>query len=352
VPNAKPVNIEQSGRLELAYWLSSKENPLTSRVMANRVWQKLFGAGLVKSVDNFGVTGDTPSHPELLDHLAQQFVDGGWSIKKLVRSVVLTRTYQLASTETTAHRQIDPANRLLWRHSPRRLDAEEIRDAALVATGVLKQGRPQNAFASQLKVTEIRNNGPEAAKIAEEALTSPYRSVYLPLVRGLTPTSLAVFDPAEQGMVSGARDTTTVAPQALYLLNDPFVRRQSLTLAQKLEKNLGDEAARINAAHELILGRPATSAEIERATAYLVDYAQVAQEVLAAEEIKLARPPKKAIAKGPATKLEKPAADQDNVDGTDLTVRTEDRGPTDPKLAAWSSFCQALFGTAEYRYLK
>ena len=352
VPNAKPVNIEQSGRLELANWLSSQENPLTSRVMANRVWQKLFGAGLVLSVDNFGVTGDTPSHPELLDHLAAQFVKDGWSLKTLVRSIVLTRTYQLASTETTAHRQLDPANRLLWRHSPRRLDAEEIRDAALVATGVLKPGRPENAFASQLKVTEIRNNGPEAAKIADEALTSPYRSVYLPLVRGLTPTSLAVFDPAEQGMVSGARDTTTVAPQALYLLNDPFVRRQSLTLAQKLEKDIVDESARINAAHELILGRSATTGEIERAKAYLADYEQVAQELLNADQPKTARTAKKANAAGPTTKLEKPAADQDNVDGTDLTVRQDDRGPADPKLAAWSSFCQALFGTAEYRYLK
>jgi mono/diheme cytochrome c family protein len=351
VPDAKPVNPEQSGRLELAYWLTSTQNPLTPRVISNRVWQKLFGAGLVQSVDNFGVTGDTPSHPELLDYLAHQLIADGWSLKKLIRSVVLTRTYQLASTETTAHRQIDPANRLLWRHSPRRLDAEEIRDAALVATGTLTAGRPQNSYSAQLKVIEIRNNGPEAAKIADEALNSTYRSVYLPLVRGLTPTSLAVFDPAEQGMVCGARESTTVPPQALYCLNDPFVRKQSVALAERLEKEFPDLTARINAAHELVLGRPATPTEIERVTAYLADFEQLAREVLASEEPQVAQ----VSVEQPVVeevKLVTPAADPDNIDGTDLTVRQDEKGPTDPKLAAWSSFCQALLGSAEYRYLK
>jgi hypothetical protein len=350
VENAQPVNVEQSGRLELAQWLSSADNPLTSRVFVNRVWQKLFGEGLVKSVDNFGVTGDVPSHPELLDYLAGQFVRDGWSLKKLVRSVVLSRTYQLSSAESTSLRQIDPANRLVWRHSPRRLTAEEIRDASLVATGSLNPSRPAQATAKSLKVIEIRNNGPEAAKIAEEALSSPHRSVYLPLVRGLTPTSLAVFDPAEQGMVSGQRDATTVAPQALYLLNDPFVRQQAVALATRVCRSKSDNAERIALAYEAVLGRPATTAEVARAENYLADYTALAAELLTEQKpVKVAAKPKQPAK---VEKLVTPADDPDNVDQTDLTVRPADRGPTDPDQAAWASLCQALFGSAEFRFLK
>ncbi|WP_425617486.1 PSD1 and planctomycete cytochrome C domain-containing protein [Anatilimnocola sp. NA78] len=364
VANAKPVNVEQSGRLELAEWLTSKENPLTSRVLANRVWQKLFGEGIVKSVDNFGVTGDQPSHPELLDHLAQRFVSNGWSMKKLIRSVVLSHTYQLSSQETAANLEIDPANRLLWRHSPRRLTAEEIRDASLVATSSLDAARPQTATSKSLKVTEIRNNGPEAATIGNEALASKHRSVYLPLLRGLTPVSLAVFDPAEQGMVSGSRDTTTVAPQALYLLNDPFVRQQSLALAKRVQQQAEDDAARISLAYELVLNRPATTNEIARVRAYLADYEQTAAQVFGQQPaVQVAQTPAASPANDDTNEVptsdtgkapKKPAlpADPDNVDQTDLTVRREDRGPTDPKIAAWASFCQALFGSAEFRYLK
>src|SRR5262249_51315773 len=133
VPNAPSITPRQSGRLELAQWLTSTQNPLTPRVMVNRVWKHLFGQGLVNSVDNFGVTGDLPSHPELLDHLARQFMADGWFMKKLVRRLVLSRAYQLSSETSAANVAVDPANRLLWRHSPRRLDARENRDAMLAA---------------------------------------------------------------------------------------------------------------------------------------------------------------------------------------------------------------------------
>jgi hypothetical protein len=353
VPGAQSVNVEHSGRLELAQWLTSPRNPLTSRVMVNRVWQKLFGAGLVKSVDNFGVTGDLPSHPELLDFLARQFVQEGWSVKRLIRSVVMSRTYQLSSAETSAHHNLDPANRLLWRHSPRRLTAEEIRDASLVATGTLNPSRPTTATAKGLKVIEIRNNGPEAAAIANEALASPYRSVYLPLVRGLTPTSLAVFDPAEQGMVAGARDSTTVAPQALYLLNDPFVRGQSEMLAERVQAESAAADKRIALAYELVLGRPASNSEMERAKTYLADYEQTARELLPRGKPQPIGMKRKKGTPAPKKVAETdPPTDPDNVDQTDLTVRQDDSGPRDPELAAWSSFCQALFGSAEFRYLK
>src|SRR5262249_51351527 len=123
-PFANPPKIKpkQSGRVQLAPWLPSTQNPLTPAVMANRIWQPLFCQGLVSSVDNFGVTGDVPSHPELLDHLAATFVRDGWSVKKLVRALVLSRAYQLGSEAPAEHVALDPANRLVWRHSPRRLE--------------------------------------------------------------------------------------------------------------------------------------------------------------------------------------------------------------------------------------
>ncbi len=160
--------------------------------MVNRVWQHLFGQGLVTSVDNFGVNGDVPSHPELLDYLATRFVREGWSVKRLVRTLVLSRAYRLGSEAPAANLAVDPANRLVWRHSPRRLDAEEIRDATLAAAGNLDLARPEGSPARDFKVVELRNNGPEAKRLAKFALASRHRSVYLPLLRGVTPRSLEV----------------------------------------------------------------------------------------------------------------------------------------------------------------
>jgi hypothetical protein len=307
VPGAARVNPQQSGRLELAQWLTSAHNPLTPRVLVNRVWHHLFGQGLVSSVDNFGVTGDIPSHPELLDHLATRFIEDGWSIKKLVRAIVLSRAYQLGSTAPVANRTADPDNRLVWRHQPRRLAAEEIRDTMLAVAGDLAHGRAARSLAHDLKVTEVRSDGPEAKSLEAEAAASKQRSIYLPLLRTLAPNSLQVFDFAEQGLVTGSRDATNVATQALYLLNDPFVRRQSTSLAQRLlrDPQLND-AGRIDLAYRLLLGRPATAAELERVEAYVVDYAAAAEGLTSA----------------------------------------------DAQAAAWASFCQAMFASAEFRYVR
>ena len=316
VPGAPKINPQQSGRLELAQWLTSEKNPLTARVMVNRIWHHLFGQGIVLSVDNFGVTGDPPSHPELLDHLAARFMrggpgasaTGGWSIKKLVRTLVLTRAYQLGSAAPDANLKLDPANRLVWRHNPRRLSAEEIRDAMLTAAGTLDSTRPKGSPAMDLKVIELSNVSPLAKGLEATAYDSKYRSVYLPLVRLIVPKSLEVFDFAEQGAVTGSRDTTTVATQALYLLNDPFVRQQSQSLAARvLSGKYLDDAGRIRTAYQLTLNRPATAKEIERATSYIADYAAAA---------------------------------------------SEEKSVQNPRVAAWSSFCQALLASAEFRYVK
>jgi cytochrome c553 len=305
-PGAPKINPNQSGRLELAHWLTHEKNPLTPRVMANRVWKHLFGQGLVSSVDNFGVTGDVPSHPELLDHLAARFVRGGWSVKKLVRALVLSRAYQLSAETTAANVAVDPANRLLWRHSPRRLDAEEIRDAMLAVAGKLDLSRPKGSAAMDLKVTELSNISPLAKKLEEEAKKSLHRSIYLPLLRTLTPRALEVFDFAEQGLVTGSRDSTTVATQALYLLNDPFVREQSQALASRLIQNDLDEDGRIHLAYQLTLNRTATEKEVPRARSYLKDYEADARQ----------------------------------------------EGVTEPRTAAWASLSQAVLASAEFRYIR
>ena len=365
------VNPDQSGRLELAYWLTDERNPLASRVMANRIWQHLLGRGIVSTVDNFGVTGDKPTHPELLDHLAQRFIEEGWSVKKLVREIVLSRTYGLSAEATTENLAADPTNRLLWRHTPRRLDAEEIRDATLAAAGRLQYSRPGASPASELKVMEIRNNGAEAKAIFEHANASTARSVYLPLLRGLTPTSLAVFDFAEQGMVSGSRETTTVAPQALYLLNDPFVRKQSLELAKSLEQLSDiDDEERIERAYRLVLGRTATSEEIDRAKNFLADY-EVAWQTLQASpseeqfvksesgtpNVETVAVATTADANGGGAGESKPARpmpviDPDQVITADEPVEEEVVVAENARQAAWASFCQALIGSAEFRYLR
>jgi cytochrome c553 len=305
MPHAGKINSKHSGRLELAQWLASKENPLTPRVMVNRLWKHLFGKGLVSSVDNFGVTGDLPSHPELLDHLARRFIENGWSVKKLVRTIVLSRAYQLSADATPANVAADPGNRLVWRHSPRRLDAEEIRDAMLAAAGNLDRTRPKGSAAMNMKVIELTNNGPEAKRILLAADNSIQRSVYLPLVRTLVPRSLEVFDFAEQGMVTGSRDTTTVPTQALYLLNDPFVQKQAVAVAKRvLDRADLDDTRRIQLAYRQLLTRPATAKECDRAHHYLAEYEAAAEKLV------------------------------------------------NPRLASWTSFCQAILASAEFRYIK
>jgi hypothetical protein len=350
VPDAPKVNPQQSGRLELAQWLTSAKNPLTSRVMANRVWHHLFGQGLVTSVDNFGVTGDVPSHPELLDFLANLFVHDGWSVKHLVRTIVLSHAYQLGSDASPHNIAVDPGNRLIWRHSPRRLDAEEIRDAALLAAGRLDRTRPQASPAKDLKVIELPNNGPVAKQIISEGAKSTHRSVYLPLLRGLTPRSLEVFDFAEQGMVTGSRDSTTVPTQALYLLNDPFVRRQSLSLAERLlTPSAAQDTERIQLAYRLTLARQATSREVERATAYLADYEAAERAVVKPQPVSAPHPVQDSDTKPKQAAV---PVNPDDVPRIDIPLKEEVVEPADARTAAWASFCQALLGSAEFRYLK
>ncbi|MBB5035836.1 PSD1 and planctomycete cytochrome C domain-containing protein [Prosthecobacter dejongeii] len=350
VPGSPKINPSQSGRLELAQWLTSAQNPLTARVAVNRVWQHLFGDGLVTTVDNFGLNGDKPSHPELLDFLAQQFIREGWSTKKLVRSLALSRAYRLGSEAPKNHHEVDPANRLVWRHSPRRLSAEEMRDSILAASGRLKS-RPEIFAVTKLRMVEMRDNGPEAAGIHTAADQGLQRSVYLPLLRVVIPKSLEAFDPVEQTLVSGQRSTTTVPTQALYLMNSSFVRQQSLALAERLLSQKAESVqARIRQAYLLTLGREPSTSEITRAEAFLLEYADAYTPTAAPALVAKAESAPE-IAATETTAVITPA-NSDDVDRTEAKVTETIVEPTTAEAAAWMSFTQALYASAEFRFVR
>ena len=354
VSGAPTIAPEHSGRLELAQWLTSPANPLTPRVIVNRVWQHLFGQGIVSSVDNFGVKGDRPSNPELLDHLATTFIRDGWSIKKLVRTIALSRAYQLGAEAPAANQEVDPENRLVWRHSPRRLDAEEIRDAMLSSAGRLELKPPSGSPAQNLKMKEMRDNGPEARIVHESADRSLFRSVYLPLLRGVIPKSLEAFDPVTQSLVTGQRESTTVPTQALYLLNSTFVRQQSLALAERVlsESDLFDRE-RIRQIYLRTLGRLPNENEIARAESFLPEYASSYQKSLPREGSRAVD----GNAQETSEKAESNAAttvpvNPDDIDRTPEAPREEDVLAKTPKEAAWMSFIQAIYASAEFRFVR
>lgn len=228
---------DASGRLELAEWIASTDNTLTSRVIVNRVWHWLFGRGLVESADNFGASGASPSHPELLDYLARQFVADGWSIKTLIKRMVTSRVYQLGSHHDETNFLADPDNHLLWRSNARRLDAETIRDSMLSASGLLDREPPIGSPIA------LAGDGPVGGQryqvLKEEELAGAggnFRSIYLPVARNVQPEVLSIFDFAEPSLVLGSRDTTIVPPQALFLLNSDFVDEQATAMAQRVMK--------------------------------------------------------------------------------------------------------------------
>jgi hypothetical protein len=302
VPMADPpkVNRSQSGRLELAHWLTRNDNPLTARVASNRIWLHLFGNGLVRSPDNFGALGEKPTHPELLDHLALRFIQDGWSTKKLIRLIVLSRTYQLSSDHNEANFKLDPDNLLLWRMSYRRLDAEALRDAVLATSGRLDPKRPEGTLVGQLPAKPNKPNKPRP-----NAADSSHRSVYLGFPRGAPINELlTVFDAANPNLSMSQREVTTVPSQALYMMNSPFVAQQSRAFAERIIAGAGtDDGARADLAYRLAFARPASDAEKQRAIAFV----QKAQQAFGRDK--------------------------------DATVR------------GWAALCQALLASAEFRYL-
>ena len=279
VPRAFPQSLQlddqpeipedQSGRLQLAHWLTNRKHPLTSRVIVNRIWHHMFGTGIVATVDNFGSTGKQPSHPELLDTLAVQFMQNGWSIKQLVREIALSRTYRQSSAFQDASFQRDPDNRFLGRISKRRLEAECIRDGMLAASGELDLVRPVGSL-----VGRVIGDKPISLIGLDKRLPPDLdgclnRSVYLPVIRDRLPDILDLFDFAEPSLVTGNRETTNVPIQALYLLNSPFAQDRANGLARRLMKDAGTDEQRIQRAFLLCFCRQPEQMEMNRSLDFL-----------------------------------------------------------------------------------
>ncbi len=290
-----------SGRMELVQWLVDREHPLTARVMVNRVWHHLMGQPLVSTPDDFGFYGSRPSHPQLLDHLATRFIENGWSIKQLIRDIVLTRTYGLDSLCDSQTARFDPDNKWLARHSRRRLDAEAIRDSILMASGQLNLQPGTGSDVQHLDV-QVNQVGDTLHR------PSKHRSIYLCMLRNSPPPDLAAFDLPDALEVKGRRDVTLQPTQSLYLLNSKFLVEQSQELAAQLVGKPGqNESQRIIQAYERVLTRTPEQWELETASALL---------------------------RGLRADLEESSARMMQVE-----------------LRSWTALCQALFLASEFRYV-
>lgn len=288
----------QSGRLQVAEWAGSDRHPLTARVMVNRVWRHLFGRGIVASVDTFGATGDPPSHPELLDTLAVEFMSEGWSVKKLIRKIVLSRSYQLATVHDPSNADKDVDDKYYWRGRRRRLEAEAIRDALLAASSNLELGPPPIAMQVATLDAEML-----------DALDDRHRTVYLPSLRNNVQPLMRTFDGADPLLVTGARGSTNVPTQALFMLNSNLVLRQARRMAEHLlsDAQSADDAARIERMYLLALGRSPNEKEVQNHLVFLKDWRE--DYAFPAEE----------------------------------STQIRD---------SWAALCQAILATAEFRYVE
>ncbi len=300
-----PKVTKGSGRIELASSIASVDNPQTARVMVNRMWRWLFGRGIVGTVDNFGAMGERPTHPELLDHLAVRFMETGWNIKMMIREIVLSRTYQLATQHAPQNFAVDPDNTLFWRMSTRSVDAESLRDAMLSLSGKLDL-YPQEGSAV-CRAGEGREGLLNLFRVSQQPNYN--RSVYLPIVRDQLPEVLSLFDFANPSLVSGDRDNTNVPSQSLYLLNNAQVQSLSDDFARRVYDSAKDNPGRITNAYWIAFGRPPSAQENQATRTFFSEYAQDAAKAKTAK------------------------------DGKDVS------------MYAWSAFCQALIASAEFRYL-
>ena len=261
---------EAQRRLRLAEWILDTENPLTARVLVNRVWQYHFGRGIVGTPNDFGFNGERPSHPELLDWLARWFMDHGWSLKALHKEIMLSSSYRQSSRFREAPAERDPENRLLWRYSPRRLEAEVIRDALLATSGELNWERGGPGF----RPFEIRifNTHFYDLKDSDKAEMKK-RSVYRIVVRSAGDPLLEAFDCPDSAFKAPRRGITTTPLQSLALMNNSFVLRQADRLAQRIEGEADDVLpAQVDRAYRLALGRGPRDGEARRALAHVQDH--------------------------------------------------------------------------------
>ncbi len=289
VPSPAP---KQSGRLELAQWLTQRDNPLTARVYVNRVWQKLFGRALVTTVDDFGVNGAKPTHPELLDYLAVRFVDSGWSVKALIKEIVLSKTYRMSSAASSDCLARDPDNIYLWRMSPRLLEAEVLRDSMLALSGQLDPYPPQKQFLERFHPQKNAELNTFKPFLTPAAMADTHRSVYLPVVRGTLPEVFTLFNFAAPERPVAQRDESILPAQSLYLMNNPWVIDQARHAAKRLLAGARDDRERIIQLHELAFARRPASAEMQRMMSFVTNgnedtWTTLCQTVMASAEFRI-----------------------------------------------------------------
>ncbi len=279
------IGAHESGRLELAQWLTRRDNPLTARVAVNRIWEHLFGRGIVGTVDNFGAMGDKPANQQLLDYLAVRFMDQGWSTKKIIREIVLSRAYRLSSAASDRNENIDPGNLLQWRANRRRLEVEAIRDSLLMIAGRLDLNPPAESPVMEFRRGRVvggknparnQRNAPE-----DYAVSMLCRTVYVPVVRNFLPDMFETFDFPEPSETKGVRDVTTVPTQALFMMNSKFAIEQSKHAAEKLlSVESSTPAARVTRAYREVLGRAPTTSELAKSLEFVKASDAVAWEHL------------------------------------------------------------------------
>ncbi len=294
--NAQPAIEKGSGRKELAEWLANPANPLVARVIVNRIWQGHFGQGLVRTSNNFGIAGEKPSHPELLDWLAAQFAARGSSIKAMHRLIMLSNAYQMSSDSTAEQRDRDADNRLLTRFTMRRKTVEEIRDSLLMLDGSI-----DFTMGGALATGKGTDNEFSDGRKSMHPDDSKRRTVYLPLRRSNLSTLFTLFDFGDGTTSTEMREQTNVAPQALYMMNSKFVAERTRTLAQRL---LAEDGNRIAKAYRTVLGREPLAQEVSSSMEYLKGFPKL------------------------------PASDGDG------------------QLLAWASLCRTLIASNEFIYVQ
>lgn len=263
--HAPSIGSNESGRLQLAMWMTRKDHPLTSRVMVNRIWRGHFGRGIVATVDNFGRLGEKPSNQPLLDWLALRFIEDGWSIKSMHRLLMLSNVYQMSSAYDGKAAEVDPENILLWRMPRRRLEVEAIRDGIMSVSGglVTTEGGSLLPYKDREYVADTARGG-------NIDYDRPIRAVYIPVVRSSMYDVFQAFDLPDPSTSNGDRDSTVVAPQALFMMNSSVMLQHSRRMADGLLKREDlDDASRIRDAYERAFTRPPTPLEIDQALSFL-----------------------------------------------------------------------------------
>ncbi len=281
-PAPAPEAASTGRRLALARWIASPDHPLTARVLANRIWHYHFGRGIVSTPSNFGRSGDAPTHPELLDWLASELVTGGWRLKSLHKLIMASAVYRQASGQDQAKHQADPANQWLWRYPLRRLSAEEIRDSILSSSGKLDLTMYGPGVKPRIHPSVIATGStPKWPIVDKEGPEHWRRSVYVFVKRSVLLPLMEGFDAPTTTQTCEQRMTTTVPTQALQLLNNEFTNEHALFMAERLERDAGQELnAQIDRAWRLALARPAD--EDERRDAAEFVRMQTAQHAAAA----------------------------------------------------------------------